>query len=112
MEITRLSTIELDRRSTTAVSDSTTWWTPRRCFFGCFQIFGATGSFRELAKGGRSRRLVAGQGDVPSRFQCEPQADLARCLSPLPASARGQTAGPRSRDGPPRPLRRVDALWP
>src|SRR6266404_635108 len=31
-----------------AVSDSTTSSTPRRCFFGCFQIFGVSGSFRDL----------------------------------------------------------------
>src|SRR6202011_5575998 len=26
-----------------AVLDSTTWWTPRRCSFGCFRIFGVSG---------------------------------------------------------------------
>src|SRR5260370_34823689 len=31
-----------------AVSDSTTSWTPRRCFFGCFRTFGVSGSFRDL----------------------------------------------------------------
>jgi hypothetical protein len=30
------------------VSDSTIWWTPRKCFFACFQTFGVSGSFPNL----------------------------------------------------------------
>jgi hypothetical protein len=35
-------------RARPAVSDSTTWWTLRRCSFGCFQTFGVSGSFHDL----------------------------------------------------------------
>ena len=40
-------TISSPIRARPAVSDSTTWWTLRRCFFGCFQIFGVTRSYRD-----------------------------------------------------------------
>src|SRR5882757_209874 len=32
-----------------AASDSTIWWTPRKCFSGCFRIFSVTESFRNTA---------------------------------------------------------------
>src|ERR1700730_10116872 len=72
-------TISSPIRARPAVSDSTTWWTLRRCFFECFQSFGVTGSFRDLAPcapahaelngGGRpdpSSSLLAGP---PRRFR-------------------------------------------
>src|ERR1700676_3305324 len=44
----RRTTISSPIRARPAASDSTTWWTLSRCFFGCLQIFGVTGSFRDL----------------------------------------------------------------
>jgi hypothetical protein len=41
-------TISSPIRARPAVSDSTIWWTPRRCFFSCFQTFGVSGLFRDL----------------------------------------------------------------
>src|SRR5258708_26200237 len=34
-------------RTRPAASDSTIWWTLRRCFFACFQIFDVTESFHD-----------------------------------------------------------------
>jgi hypothetical protein len=42
------TTISSRIRAKHVASDFTTWWTLRKCFFGCFQIFGVTGSFRDL----------------------------------------------------------------
>src|SRR6202166_315156 len=41
-----------------AASDSTIWWTPRRCFFGCSRIFGVNGSFRDLPAAVTTRKMI------------------------------------------------------
>src|SRR5258706_795347 len=40
-------TISFPIRARPAASDSTTWWTLRKCFFACFQIFDVTESFHD-----------------------------------------------------------------
>jgi hypothetical protein len=44
-------------RTRADVSDSTTWWIPRSCFFGFFQTLGASGSFRGLSSVSYKGRL-------------------------------------------------------
>src|SRR6202040_1520779 len=41
-----------------AASDSTTWWTPRRCSFGCSRIFGVSGSSHDLSAAAATRTMI------------------------------------------------------